>query len=334
MTTQIVKVLADSDLKQNGGQFSVEGNVAQPVINVGSSPKRALGGSAKPVYVVTKEQIDNGSFDFRGGSPLEVADMDVVGSQLKVEQSAAMPVYVVSGGALGGDSEIVYLIRDEFTTARAAGAVAGTAAEPGPGARIVPADVGSNISITGGDLSIAAGTGTWDQTIFGYSNAITRSTGIALFVRHNQALNKALNIGFWASSSLGGADLSNSLYFRNIVGQIDFSEGIRGQAGTAVGTYAAATDYDLAIIMKSTGFMAVIRGGAYTDWTVLNQGGVLTTTPMYAGINVITSAANILEDFYRITQLPAPFHTDASMATLSGVLTGAAKAALDAVVPS
>ena len=63
MTTQIVKVLADSDLQQNGGQFAIEGNVAQPVINVGSSPKRALGGSAKPVYVVTQAQIDNGSFE-------------------------------------------------------------------------------------------------------------------------------------------------------------------------------------------------------------------------------------------------------------------------------
>ena len=47
---------------------------------------------------------------------------------------------------------VSYLLRDEFTSALAAGSVNGTAAEPGPGTRAVT-DANSKLSITGGALS-------------------------------------------------------------------------------------------------------------------------------------------------------------------------------------
>lgn len=226
---------------------------------------------------------------------------------------------------------ISYLLRDELVTSLAAGAVSGTSAEPGPGVRTVPFDVGGVISITGGKVAIPAGTNSWDQTVFGYTTGITRRPGVALFVQHRQALNRALNIGFWSTNSMGGA--GNTLYMRNIDGQIDFSESIRGAAGTAIGTYAGATDYIISLVLKATGFMVIIRGGAFADWTVLHQGGTSTVTPMYAGYNVFSSGAGVTSDYLRIARLPSPFDTDASMDVLSGQLTGAAKAALDNICP-
>lgn len=53
---------------------------------------------------------------------------------------------------------ISYAFRDLFTTDRAAGAVDGTAAEPGTNTRAVT-DTGSKVSISGGLLSISGGEG-------------------------------------------------------------------------------------------------------------------------------------------------------------------------------
>ena len=66
-------------------------------------------------------------------------------------------IYSVRDGIIGVQSALggrggglCYLLRDEFTTDRAAGAVDGTAAEPGPGTRTV-VDTSSIISISGGE---------------------------------------------------------------------------------------------------------------------------------------------------------------------------------------
>ena len=62
------------------------------------------------------------------------------------------------GRGRGRAAALRYLLRDEFTTDLAAGAVNGTAAEPGPGTRTV-VDLGNRLYIIGGKAIIMPYTG-------------------------------------------------------------------------------------------------------------------------------------------------------------------------------
>ena len=71
---------------------------------------------------------------------------------------------------------ISYLLRDEFTTTRAAGAVNGTAAEPGPGTRVV-VDAGSDLSIAGSQLVFSGGTGSYGDPGYWLGPTVSRVAG-------------------------------------------------------------------------------------------------------------------------------------------------------------
>jgi len=72
---------------------------------------------------------------------------------------------------------IRWLLRDEFSDTRAAGAVDGTPATPGPGTRTVQ-DPDGVVSISGGNYVSAGGSTVFAQNI--YYPAITRVAGTVL----------------------------------------------------------------------------------------------------------------------------------------------------------
>lgn len=95
----------------------------------------------------------------------------------------------------GGGGGIAYLLRDLFATDRAAGAVNGTAAEPGPGTRTIT-DLDSRITVTGGELAIAAAGTTGDRTAFSHSQTVTRYPGTVLGFNFIQPVAAANTIHF------------------------------------------------------------------------------------------------------------------------------------------
>jgi hypothetical protein len=74
----------------------------------------------------------------------------------------------------GGRVPITYVYRDEFTTDRAAGAINGTACEPGPGTRFM-SDPNSRATISGGWLRFLSGVG-WDPS-YAITPALSRKAG-------------------------------------------------------------------------------------------------------------------------------------------------------------
>src|SRR3990167_10219573 len=92
-----------------------------------------------------------------------------------------------------------YAVADEFTTDRAAGAVNGTAAEPGPGgSRAVTDSLGTKLSLSGGIAIIASHTANNDPSL--NLDAITRVAGKVFIIKLNN-VNGRFNAGLWRDAT-------------------------------------------------------------------------------------------------------------------------------------
>ena len=113
---QPVKVIADEDLRENGGSYVLVGGAAQPVNGFESATRPVIGGAAIPVYVVTDAQVAAGAFKVRGGPAIPMADIAVLGSGVKTRGGAAIPVYVVSGslGVVAPDDDLIMFENGDF----------------------------------------------------------------------------------------------------------------------------------------------------------------------------------------------------------------------------
>jgi hypothetical protein len=150
-----------------------------------------------------------------------------------------------------------YLLNDTFTTTRAAGAINGTLAEPGPGTRTV-VDTNSKLTIASGDLTFATGgVGNGDP---GYwLNSFQRVLG-ALVVGSVTVTSGTIEFGI-DSIALGAPNdsvrLSNSVVVRVSAATI------------AVGAASFSQNYQLVMAVRLSGVFYFIKGGAYTNLTLL-----------------------------------------------------------------
>lgn len=160
---------------------------------------------------------------------------------------------------LGGSEKIKWLLRDEFTTALSAGSVNGTAAEPGPGGNRAVTDTSSKISIASNLLTFSGGTAADYSTVLSYS-ALSRLSGSALIYQ----INLADVTHYWYA---GWDDLS----IKGNTSSIRMTYGTNGDAygPSSLGTFAALTNYYIAVICRTTGYYIFIKGGAFTNWTLL-----------------------------------------------------------------
>ena len=199
--------------------------------------------------------------------------------------------------------EIGYLLRDEFSTDRAAGAANGTPAEPGPGKRTI-VDTESKITISSGTLVFAGGRaapGYGDPSYY-LNNAIARSTGLTVLFK--MALNTTL-----AWNRMGWNQDGTTTPGRNALGF--FSGGgiyIFDNPGANILVDAAytATTYTVAICLRAAGAFYLIKGGAYSAWTLLWIGVHDTTTPVYLVDNNHSQNCNV--EYYRAARLPYPWN--------------------------
>ena len=157
--------------------------------------------------------------------------------------------------ALGG---IVYLLRDKFGFSAAAGSVNGTTADPTGQTRTVT-DTNNKLSITGGVASFATGgVGVGDPGL--WYPAMTRRVGQVY-------LSRVTNSGAAPSHSYNGWFNGATSSFSNIIFFI--SNQIRWNSGVIVGVNAPATEYNIAIIQRTAGAWFFIKGGAFTNWSLL-----------------------------------------------------------------
>jgi hypothetical protein len=221
-------------------------------------------------------------------------------------------------GLLGGSGAIItYLFRDEFTTDAAAGSINGTAAEPGPGTRAVT-DSANHLSIVSGELL-------YDGTPVGYGDpkiitgALTRAAGLALLVGWRSisaGTNRTDGQGIigWHTSTTWSGFTTHGLYNNaSLTMHANWAAGLTGP----VLTWANDIDYNFALILRGTGCFSLIKGGAYTDWTLVWMDPNTNTATMYAGRHYGVQAVHKQATTYmRVRQLPAPFTTDDGIATV------------------
>ena len=200
-----------------------------------------------------------------------------------------------------GASSISYLINDTFTTSLAAGAVNGTAAEPGPGTRTV-VDTNSKLSIAADALSIATGgSGSGNPGL--YYDLVTRAAG-RMLIAQAVSTNETFAIGFdpnqltainhavrWAGSSRTWQVYVNGL-------------------GLSVGNWTIGATYNIAVVMRATGayFFAKIGG----NWQLLYPSGA-GSQDCYPAIAVESATGVLTVDYIRVPSarwLPPPLVSD------------------------
>jgi len=176
-------------------------------------------------------------------------------SRIRLGGRRRLPLSLQVDGPGGGG--ITYLLLDRFTDTRAAGAVNGTPATPGPGVRTV-VDGNSKLSIGAGVANFATGgvtvgnPGLWYESV---GRAYGRVVIGAMILGPTSATP---SIGW--DTNQGGVILyyigfqSTSIYIDDLI---------------LVAVFANNTTYLTAVVMRANGMYYFIKGGLYTNWTLL-----------------------------------------------------------------
>jgi len=201
----------------------------------------------------------------------------------------------------GGAAAPVFLLRDEFVTDEAAPIASPRTCEPGPGTCVVT-DTLNVLSVSGGRLVATSGAGYGDPGVWG--DLFTRAVGMAVFGEIIEIESGRELFGFDTDrSSLPNQALfffGNNLYaYENT--QIE------------VGGCALNTSYVLSVVQRTAGTFYLIRGGVYTNWTLLYVANVLNYTQMYPCCVGHTKGWSA--GYMRRAQLASSWATDYGIAT-------------------
>jgi len=208
----------------------------------------------------------------------------------------------IIGAGIDKRGGITYLLRDEFTSDLAAGSVNGTAAEPGPGTRVVT-DTGSQLSLVSGNLAIAAGAaqpGLW-------LDSAARTAGKLLIQEWNNASGGLSQMG-WAANGTTVAD--NAWYLS--VGTSVYSVADTNYTVSHGVTLSGGTPYRLIIVQKTAGAYYLIKGGALAT-TLLWSDPRGTGANLRPGWKSYANAAVLSSSYGRVptaTWLPTPLAYD------------------------
>jgi len=215
---------------------------------------------------------------------------------------------------------LIYLLRDEFTTAAAAPLASPRTCEPGPGSLTLVQNDGQ-FSISAGKLLVPSQATPVHGDVRVYDNTSrSRLAGRAVFAtaNFNSVTGKSAYLN-WTSSSSG----SPTAWEMNL----GFYPGGHGRliATTLNGNYVvdleaivAGVDYQLGIVQRGSGGFALIKGGAFTNWTLVWVFSAETLPNLFPQFTAYESAGTL--DDFRVLDLPPPWNDDYGIATqrLSG----------------
>lgn len=192
-----------------------------------------------------------------------------------------------------------YLIYDKFGVPLAAGAVNGTYADKGDEIILWPeenlrtlVDTNSKIFIANGVLNVATGgVGAVDGI---WWLPIVRKFGVAVLCNFTPTTTGG-RFG-WATSASGAINDFIAFLGGNVLSVVPNSG-----AAIAVGAWANSTEYKLAAIMRLSGIHYFIKGGAFSNWTLLFS----TIAGTAAGIPAIQLQSST--SVFTVDNLIAPF---------------------------
>lgn len=205
-----------------------------------------------------------------------------------------------------GNVGVIYPLRDEFSTDRAAGAVNGTAPDGiGPN-RVAGA---ANVAIADGAL-VHTGTGTWTDASLYYASGVTRQPG--LMMRNRVKFSSALQLsmfGFRTDQSTSQIGFNNTGLYIN-TGALLARRTSDGTSPTAR-ALVTATYYDFYTVLRAAGKFVFTNTGTYPLLDIVDDWSSAAT--LYIGVNTLTSAATLTHDQIDVRQapwLPVPLVSD------------------------
>jgi len=201
---------------------------------------------------------------------------------------------------------LTFLLRDDFITAASAPLTSPRTAEPGPGTLTIT-DTGNNLSISSGGLQVANGTSAWGDPGIRSVASFARLAGRAAVINFTVTGSAKFAQFGWDDNASG--ELLVSTYFSNGTVLKAYDNGTLTGNLDAYGQVA----YKLAVVLRATGAFHFIKGGTFTDWTLIWVGNAGTATPLYAAWLGYTLPGTL--DNFRVLDLPAPFGTDYGIAT-------------------
>jgi hypothetical protein len=187
------------------------------------------------------------------------------------------------------------------------GAAQGTSPTPGfylcdnftadPGRTVV--DTGNHIVIAGNRLTISGGAG-WLNTMVFWQPQPQRA-GVALIWQITPGEVEGMaEVGI--AADLDALNITYAIFLWDG----DIHTVVDGVINYDKGTFAAGVDYYFAIVPQPVGALFFVKGGAYTDWTLLDYaatatGAVGNLTPYTASYDMSLSSR-----FFKIPEPPCP----------------------------
>ncbi|MBX3061814.1 MAG: hypothetical protein U0528_07000 [Anaerolineae bacterium] len=218
-------------------------------------------------------------------------------------------LHTLSPLAVARRAAINWLLRDEFTTNDAAPVATPRTCEPGPGTLIFTQTDGQ-FGISGTALSFPTqSTSAWGDQGFLSNETYSRIAGRALLTSLNFSTFSFSAVGFFddLSSTVNG----DQFQFTASVVRVN-DQGEVQVIGSALST---STDYKLAIVLRSNGAAHFIKGGAFSDWTLLWIGSNRSSANEKIRFTNFSAVGTF--DHLRLRDLPAPFDSDEGIATLN-----------------
>lgn len=192
--------------------------------------------------------------------------------------------------AAGGGTVFNPLLFDQFLTDRSAGAINGTAAEPGGSDALtrVVSDTGSKATIANDIFTVASG-GSTDTPNLTYSSSYARVEGrvaAAKLYIHKAATGGAQLFG-WSSTS-NGTTYTHRYYIENQ--KLMVLNNGTGNYPCNVGKVSSDAPLWLAVVTRATGaFFFAFGGQSFGKMMLTRVHRVLTTTPLYPAWTHYTS---------------------------------------------
>lgn len=209
----------------------------------------------------------------------------------------------VLGPLVGGEAEVSYLLRDEFTTPESAPLTSPRTCEPGPGNLDIQ-DTGSHLSISSEELhNDGAYVATGDP---GISSNITFSRSAGL-LGHWQVRTSQQRLSFgWNINQF--SRVASPHGWENLDHTVFYVRGTRNDI--TLNVY-----YDCISIQRSSGYFHIIKGGSeYTEFTLLavtSEG----SDDRYVTLTQFSAINDWRINLLSVAQLGAPWNDDYGIAT-------------------
>lgn len=201
----------------------------------------------------------------------------------------------------GGNSH-VYELRDEFVVDEITPITSPRTAEPGPGTLTI-VDTENKLSISGGRLICAGGKATpqlGDPGVWSSVNA--RVAGLCVTTLISRDSTSTFTQVGWSTASTQIIDQGVYLVSAGRINVV-----VNTGLNFEVGNYVADQDYDFGVVARNTGFFLFVKGGAFSEWTLLWVDDVGGSANLFGAFAVFNGSGDF--DKLRVLDLPANGYT-------------------------